>query len=314
VKFSSGKGLARLLAATGACLALAGFPARASVHSLTLADGSTLNVWEQQSRSAFNRGISSWSIRYSVVDAAGTHPGIVSPTGDASRDSAPALTLDSTGTPVLVWSRFDGSYDKVAYARFSQGVWVDFHYLTFGPGDDDQPRVGTGQTGSFLFFITSPGRYQYAPVDLDTGHLIAPPRALGLGAARRDIEEIKTPNLRMTRDGGSDIPINNRCMGSKQCGGGVPSGSSILDPGQGTVQGGLDIPIANAKASVWGVGSSGDCRNMVLTLPGRDGKTVYVFRFARGPMTALQRLDLPPQVGDRFGADLSASYLPTNCN
>ena len=296
------------------CLASAGLPVLASARSVSLAGGTTLTVWEQHGRGAPGRGPEGWSINYSASDAAGTLQGVVPPTGDTARDSAPFLALDATGSAVLVWSRFDGSYRKVAYARFAGGAWTDFHYLTFGPGDDDQPRIGAAMAGAFLFYLGSHGTYQYAPLEMLAGRLFAAPRSIDLGNARRDI--LPPPGGAKTQGASVDIPVVNRCLGEKgACGGQTARKGSPLPPGGGTIQGGtVDIPIVNNKASVWGVGSSGDCGRMVLVIPTHDLKSAYVFRFFTGLTHVLQRVSLPPQVGDRFGEDLAASYLPLVCH
>src|SRR5262245_31568795 len=101
-----------------ACLAAAGLPALADSASVQLTDASVLKVWEQRGRALPGRALLPWSINYSVTDATGTRQGIVSPTGDTARDSAPFLILDETGSAVLVWSRFDGSYQKIAFSRY----------------------------------------------------------------------------------------------------------------------------------------------------------------------------------------------------
>jgi hypothetical protein len=295
----------------------AGLPALASTRSVELADGTSLTVWEQRGRAVTGRGQEPWSINYSVTDASGTRPGVVPPTADAARDSAPFLSTDVTGSIVLVWSRLDGPYQKIAYTRFSGGAWTNFHYLTFGPGDDDEPRIGTGMTGSFLFFHTRPDKYQYVPLDLVAGRLFAPPRSVELGSARRDISASRQRGSAATEGGTVDIPVVNRCGGNKTCSNAVGARAGLLQPGGATTQGGtVDIPVVNnrTKGFVWGVGSSGDCSPMVLVIPSHDLAKVFVFRFASGLTSVLERVSLPSKVEDRFGEGLAASYLPLVCN
>src|SRR5256885_5942005 len=195
-----------MAAAVLACIAASGAQAIASSPSVALADGTSLAVWEQRGRAIPGRGQDTSSIGYSLTDAAGIRLGVVPTTADSARDAAPSLALDGTGSAVLVWSRFDGSNRKIAYARFSGGAWTNIHYLTFGPGDDDEPRIGTGQAGSFLFFIGSPDKYQFAPLDLAAGRLFAAPRLLNLGSARRDIAPVRMPGSTPIR-GAVDAPV-----------------------------------------------------------------------------------------------------------
>ncbi|HEU4401648.1 MAG TPA: hypothetical protein VFT43_06035, partial [Candidatus Polarisedimenticolia bacterium] len=109
-------------------------PVRAATL-VTTSDGRTYAVWERRAPSA---------IAFSFTDATESAAGIIPVTDDVARDTSPALALDPrTGSVVAVWSRFDGSYFKIAYARLESGIWVDFHYLTFGRGNDALPRLGS---------------------------------------------------------------------------------------------------------------------------------------------------------------------------
>jgi hypothetical protein len=305
-----GSGIAKRVAGALACLAAVALPALASTSSVGLADGSTLTVWEHHGRAVPGRGPASWSINYAVTDDAGTRAGVVPPTADVARDSAPYLATDLTGSAVLVWSRFDGTYRKIAYARFSGGAWSNFHFLTFGPGDDDAPRVGTGMAGSFLFFLSRDDKYEFAPLDLMSGRLFAAPRALDLGSARRDIEPLRSPGTPTTQ-AGVDAPVTGVTSAKHH-----PHNATLLQIGSPGVQGGIDSPVTGNqhKASVWGIGSSGDCSRMILVIPAADLKSAFVFRFTSGSNSLLQRVELPAQVQDNFGRDLAASHLPFVCN
>jgi len=280
-------------------LAASGLPALASPRCLSLPDGSSLEVSEQLRPTL--SGEESWRINYTFTDAYGARTGVVPPTMDATRDSAPFLALDATGSAVLVWSRSDGLYRKIAYARFAGGNWTNFHYLTFGVGDDDLPRIGTDMTGSYLFYAARTDKYLYAPLELVTGRLFAAPRFLNVGGTRRDIESPRPPGNVALR-GGVDAPVTGQ------------HGRQLLAGGM-TIEGGTDVPVVSGiKAAVWAVGSSGDCRHLILVVPARDLESVLVFRFANGLIQLLQRVDMPPQITYRFGADTAASYLPLVCN
>ena len=263
-------------------LAASGLPALASPRCVRLADGSSLEVWEQHPPAPVGAE-ESWRINYTFTDAAGARTGVVPPTLDAAADSAPFLALDATGSAVLVWSRSDGFYRKIAYARFAGGNWTNFHYLTFGVGDDDHPRIGTDMTGSYLFYAARPDKYLYAPLELVSGRLFAAPRFLNLGSAHRDIESQRRPGNVALR-GGVDAPVTGRH-------GRVPLAGGM------TMQGGTDVPVVTGRtmSSAWGVGSNGDCRNMILVIPTRDLNNVLVFRFANGRILPAARLQLIPQ-------------------
>jgi len=289
-------------------LATACLPAFAAAPAVLLADGSTLSVWEQHSRARRGQGQPQSSIAYSLTDVAGTHFGVVPTTDDPTADASPFLAIDETGTAVLVWSRFDGSNRKIAFARFSGGSWTDVHYLTFGPGNDDDPRIGVGRDGSYLFFIGQGEKYLYAPVELASGRLNATPRALDLGGARRDITGLRDPGS-VVSFGSTDVPVVSVTPPDKR-----GSGSSTLR--SISPQAAVDVPVVNqhTKSTIWGVGSSGGCRGLVVVVPSHDLKNAYVFSFMNGATTLLRRVGLPDPIVERFGADLAISYLQLRCN
>jgi hypothetical protein len=301
-KFGIGTAVAALI-----CLAASGLPALAAAREVTLADGSTIRVWEQY-RPPEPSG-EAWWIDYSVTDSQGSvTTGHVRPTEDAELDYAPFLAVDETGSAVLVWSRSDGVYRKIAYARFSGNTWTNFHFLTFGPGHDDAPRIGTASTGSFLFYVR-PDKYLYAGIELATGHLVAAPKSLNLGNARRDI--VTPPQFTDgTPRGGVDAPIAGlTARGGSRIDTGSRSRARRLTP-----RGGTDVPVVSGiRAAAWGVGSNVDCAQIILVIPTRDLRSVYVFRFVNGASDILQRLDMPSPVDDRFGATTAESYLPQVC-
>jgi len=297
---------AALLLASG-CL-----PLFAASPSVLLADGSALAVWEQRGRAPRGQTQGQTSIGYSLTDAAGTHLGVVPTTADASADTNPFLALDATGAAVLVWSRFDGSSRKIAFARFSAGAWTSVHYVTFGPGNDDEPRLGVGRDGSYLFFIGQGTKYQYAPIDLVSGNLYGVPKTLNLGSARNDISPVRDPGA-VVSYGSTDVPVVSVAPPDKRGSGGSPS---FRLPGGFTLDAAVDVPVVNqhTKSAIWGVASSPGCRGLVLVVPSHDLKNAYVFRFMNGAMTLLRQVGVPSPVAERFGADLAVTYLPLNCN
>ena len=292
------------------CLAASWAPALAAMRSIDLPDGSALKVWEQPNCA----GTESRALYYAFTNASGTRTGVVPPTMDVAADSAPFLALDATGAPVMVWSRSDGWYRKIAYVRFSGGAWADFHFLTFGPGNEEDPRIGTGSDGSYLFYFARPDRYEYAPLDLISGRLFAAPRVLDLGSARRDVIALRPPGG-ISVLGGVDAPVTGVITkGGKRTAGASAAGP--LDPGKLVLQGGTDVPVVSGhtKAMAWGVGSSGDCRPIVLVIPARDLKSVFVFRFNNGVLNLLERVSLPTPITERFGEETALTYLPTVCD
>ena len=304
-----GIGSAAILGLVASCL-----PAAAEPRTVMGGDGKLVSVWEQRGRANPGRDAANSSLAYSVTDAYGTHTGTVPPTGDAARDSAPFLAADGSGSLVLVWSRFDGVYRKIAFSRFTDGAWTGFRFVTFGPGDDDLPLFAAGQDGAFLFYVVQPNRFFYAPIDLVSGSLIGPPRAIdvvGLGRQK--------PRLRSTGNaplqGATDAPVNWR--GCRD-GGGCVQQSRMLLPGSGTVQGGTDAPVvlhqSNVKASAWGVGSGHGCRKQVLVIPTADAGTVMVAEFLHGWVGLLAFKPVPPQAQQRFAESLAELFLPAVCD
>src|SRR5437899_4884444 len=281
----------RMVAAALALSAATCLSAFASSTSVTIADGASLTVWEQRGCALAGRSRESSSLKYSLTDAAGTHLGVVPTTADAARDGGPYLTLDETGSAVLVWSRFDGSYRKIAYARFAGGAWTNVHYLTFGPGDNYEPRIGTSLAGSYLFFYTQPDTYQYVPLDLVTGRLFAAPKPLDLASAVANVAPQRTPGW-ITAQGATDVPVVGVKGADPRTGGG---GGGVFGLRQPTIQGATDVPVVinHTKAAIWAVGSGGDCRGIVLVIPGRGLESALVFRFANGRTSLLQRVDVP---------------------
>ena len=290
------------------CLAISWLPLHAATRTVELADGTSLAVWEQHGRAV--RGQVMSSIAYQVTDAAGTRVGLVEATVDAARDATPTLAIDPTGSAVMVWSRFDGSNRKIAYVRYAGGVWTDFHYLTYGPRDDVDPRIGTGRGGSFLFYVTQPDVYMYAPLDLVAGRLFAAPRQLNLGSVRR---EITAPQRSLSPLGSVDVPVTGVVPPDRRSGSAYPN---ALRPGRLSPDGAVDVPVAqmHSKGSVWDVGSGGDCTGMILVIPATNMKSAFVFRFISGFTVLLKAVDLPPQPTEEFSRDLAAAQLRFVCN
>jgi hypothetical protein len=283
-------------AAAGAAVLGAWLPAAAAGDAVVTSDGTLLSVWVVRGRARMTEpgGASGTSIGYSASSSAGTVVGTVPPTADAASDLSPRLALDpSSGGAVLVWSRFEGVYSKIAYARFEAGAWVDLHELTFGPGDDLDPRLAVSEQESYLFWFSG-RRYLYAPVDLALGHLLAVPRTLRIDGPR--------PSGPASAHGGSDAPI---VWGRR---------GSVWDPCSPIVQGGQDVPVVNgSRDSVWGVGSQGNCRRIVLVVP-YSSKLLGVYSFDRGATTLITRVGLPDLLRPGYADSVASAYLITGCN
>ena len=119
------------------CGALVQTPALA-VSRLILSDGSVMEVYRTIERyTCGTESTSSGSLTYRITDPSGSQVGIIPSTDEPGRDVFPQLVADPvTGSPVLIWNRFDGIAMKIAYVRYEHGEWVDPHLLTFGPGND----------------------------------------------------------------------------------------------------------------------------------------------------------------------------------
>ncbi len=273
----------------------------ASTRSITTPDGTVVSVWEARARGlAADPDASGGSfLACSISDSSGTWLGTVAPTVDPAIDRHPALAVDpSSGAVVLVWSRFDGVYFKIAYARLEQREWIDFHYITFGPGNDAQPRIGTSATGSYLFWITQGGQYVYAPVEPSGGRLLAAPQGLALGFLRnRGLRSIS---------GNTDAP---NVPGKKK-------NSSVWGAADLTTEGNTDgpnVPGKKKNSSVWAVGSSDACGRLTLVLPDAAADIAHIVAFRNGVKMEIGFVPLPEVVPDGFGDDLAASRLGAGC-
>src|SRR3989442_1699440 len=188
-------------------------------------------------------------------------------------------------------------------------AWTDFHYLTYGSGDDELPLIATTSTGSYLFYTGPSDRYFYAPIDLASGRLFAPPRQIDLGFWHRPTPRPFASGSPGTR-GGVDVPINNRgCRETRTC-----AGTKLTMSGAPTAQGGVDAPIVNGRGAVWGAGSGDTCGNVILIIPASDLKTAVVVVFHNGGARGPERIPPPPQITDGLGDEMAASFLPALCN
>lgn len=286
-----------------ALLLAASAPAQAA-STLVAPDGAVHTVWEVRTR--VHLGPGQWHLAYSVVPPDGeTLTGIIAPTEDTAQDSAPRLALDPVSRkPVVVWTRDDGSSLQIAYARFEAGAWGDFHYLTFARSNDTMPRVGASLYGSFLFYIEDWQHYMYAPLDLSRGLLYAAPRAISQGS--------------LQRTDGDTLTTSGVYAGASA----ATAGTMIREPGDGTTQGGQDVPVnikcnkpdgCPGNASVWDVGSRASCRPQVLVIPGSDLYQAYVIRFDNGAVQLMQVVPIPYPVPEDFGGTTAATFLDTIC-
>lgn len=288
-------------------LLAASAPAHAT-STLTTPDGAVHTVWEVRTRFRLDGDRpGQWHLAYSVALPEGeTLTGIIAPTGDTAQDSAPRLALDpATRKAIVAWTRDDGTSLQIAYARFEAGGWGDFHYLTFGRSDKRLPRIGISLYGSFLFYVEDGQNYMYAPVDLSRGSLYAAPRAISQGALQR------------TDDGSSTT--SSVYLGASSS----TAGTRLREPGDGTTQGGQDVPInikcnkpdgCPSNANVWDVGSRSNCRPQVLVIPGGDLYQAYVVRFDDGAVSLLQVVPVPYPVPEDFGGTTAATFLDAICS
>jgi len=289
------------IGAAGCVLLLGSSPPASAASSITAPDGAVYRVWEVRARGPVDDPDARASaIAYSVSDASGMRVGVVPGTADAAVDRWPSLAIDPvSGKPVVVWSRSDGVYLKIAYARFAQAGWTDLHFLTFGPGNDLLPRAATSATGSYLFWIAQGSHYLSAPIELPTGWLLAAPSGLGIGSTR-GVDRVGI-------EGGHDGP------GPPPKGGNKGGSGPIWVRSDLTIDGGSDgtgPPLHHG--ALWGVSSDADCRSLVLTLPDRAGM-LRVLDFTNSAIHEIGRVQVPAVVPERFGDDTAASYLASIC-
>jgi hypothetical protein len=301
-----------------ACALLIPLPAF-SEQSLVTPSGAVLQVWEHPERPDHGAGSGSRAIRFAVTDVGGRREGFLPGTEDAALDQHPRLAVDPPrGKPVVVWSHWDGSAQKIAYARFEGGEWRDRHMLTFGPGDDSQPRIGVTRDGAVLFWVSGRGRYMYAPVDLSAGHLMAPGRLIHPSSERRSSGRtlLTTPGDDAVQ-GNSDIPIWTACGHGKR----PACSSSLGEPTRSPhhkprFQGNTDIPIIPLKgqrALTWAVASSPGCRGLVIALPARDAHSLDIVVLENDSLRPLRREAVPAPIPRGFGANVASAYLSSIC-
>jgi hypothetical protein len=307
------------------CALLIAAPALAG-QSLVTPSGAVLEVWQQRGQviSGGNDVTDGSAIRFAVTDIGGRREGFLAGTADAARDQHPRLALDPrTGDAVAVWSRWDGSVQKIAYARFDGRVWHDQHMLTFGPGDDRQPRIGIGRDGAVLFWISGRGRHMYAPVELSAGHLMAPGRPIHPSAERPSSGQTSlTSPGDSAIQGNSDIPIWTYRQGCSSSGNSMACSTSYsggliqLPKGDESVQGTSDVPIIlvdGYRSPTWAVASSPGCRRQVIALPARDARFLDLLVLENDTIRPTRRMTVPSPTPQEFGANASSSLLASIC-
>ena len=250
--------------------------------------GTTYEVWELRERTFLGDSTSGSSVlRYAVIELDSRHEGVVNGTDDGALDTQPRLALDpSTNEPVLVWSRWDGSHQKIAYSRYSGTQWSSPRIITFGPGDHWLPRIGAARDGEYLFWVSKGDHYMYAPLNLSTGALISSAR------------QIK-PSYAHGRDKGP---------------------APMREPGY-TIQGGSDAPIitrkpkstGKTKSELWAVASGRDCRAQVVVVPSDDVQSLSIFSFHNGTIHLRTRLPVPTPIPDGYGDQAARTFLRSLC-
>ena len=264
------------------------------------------------------------ALTFTWQDAVGTRNGIVGPTADLAVDHSPVLTLDPrSGRPVLIWSRWDGTSMKLAWSRFDGDRWTDARFLTFGPGNDLSPAVGTSSAGSYLFWKNEQNQFFYAPIDLGTGRLFAAPALVG--AAESPVASVTT---RLRPEGSSDVPIilggcdpNHPETCTDPGGGGAGSGSGVIKP-----EGGSDVPIIICgptsgvecdppKTNIYSqvelvVASDALCASQVLVMASEHGRQLHAVEFLGGGRTrTLDRMAIHPGTDPLAAATAFGSRL-----
>jgi hypothetical protein len=152
---------------------LAAAPARADVQKIT-ADGTVHRVDVDVTTSAKGTGT---GIRYTrQKPAGGRDTSWVPGTDDIAADRDPVLDIEpSSGRPVLVWSRNEGTGFDLFVSRLENGAWTAPRLLVHGAGDDLLPQIRYDDrylhvawrqqdpSGSIAFFRSSFDAPSWAP-------------------------------------------------------------------------------------------------------------------------------------------------------
>ncbi|MCZ6695062.1 MAG: hypothetical protein O7A63_00845 [Acidobacteria bacterium] len=307
---------------TAACVALVTLPAFAGNKDVLITPtGITYAVWEQRERTFLGDPTSAISaLHYSVIKLDTRSEGVVSGTNDEALDTQPRLAFDqSTNEPVMVWSRWDGSNQKIAYSRYSGNQWSSPKMLTFGPGDDTNPRIGAAVDSEFLFWITRGDHHMYAPFDLSTGHLLSPGKPIHFSFSNNSSTTSPEEPGIGTLEGGQDAPIlggsctrltNGRCRG-----GWYGEATQIQEPNN-TIQGNTDAPIIliNSQAQLWAVASRRGCREQVVAVPANDVQSLAILSFRNGRIILIDLLAVPTPIPDGYGDQAARTFLMSLCD
>jgi hypothetical protein len=233
-------------------------------------------------------------------------------TGSAASFVAKVIQDPASGQSIAVWSATDGQYSKIVYSRLVDGIWSDFHYVTFGRGNDTHPRIALTQDGAILFWISSGQRYMYAPIDLSAGRLYAVPRHIPLRTA--GLQTLSGGGTK--QDGGTDVPIivEDCPEGQEDC---VPL-EPTPDPAnrfQILSEGGTDVPIIADVSLLWSVTGRSDCSLLIMTLPESLSGAYHVVRFERAGWKRAGKIRVVP--GDFKGLrpqQAADSVLESSCH
>ncbi len=123
------------------------------------------------------------ALAYSVLHPGGqVVTGFVSPTEDLSADREPSLVLfPGEEGPFLVWTRNDGTYDQIAFSRYTGTLWTEMQYMTSDAQDHLHPQAGVDSRGTaYVVWVESSGGGSVAVATFDprTGTLLTGPRDL----------------------------------------------------------------------------------------------------------------------------------------
>ncbi len=314
--------LGRMIA-VAAGVAVVAAPAFAGNKNILIAPtGIIYEVWEQRERTFSGDSADAIAaLHFAVIELDTRHEDVVNGTNDFALDTQPRLAFDpSTNEPVLVWSRWDGSHQKIAYSRYSGTNWSSPEIVTFGPGDDRLPRIGTARDGEYLFWVSKGDHYMYAPFDLSTGNLLSSAKQINPSYANdsSDLLLLEEPPIDSV-EGGIDAPIlggsafctrhpNGKCRGRD----GGPS--EIQEPGQ-TIHGGSDAPIISieSQSQLWAVASNRRCRAQVVAVPADDVQSLSILSFDNGRIRLSTRLAVPTPIPDGYGDQAARTFLMSLC-
>ncbi|PYQ14840.1 MAG: hypothetical protein DMH00_00675 [Acidobacteria bacterium] len=234
-------------------------------------------------------------------DGAQTH-GVIrpAPSGGGDRDPVLLLVPGSSG-PALIWSRQEGSFDRIAYSRYSGGTWSEVRYFTNTPHHNLYPQAGVdaGGTGYVVWVqAEGSGAVMLATFDPLTGDLIASPRDLFRELVRHAPPQWLTPDLAVPS--GLGLPQSGQIVVSLDGGNDTPA-----VPPANAYTGHLDLPVGGVVAL------TPVCSQAVAAVV--RGKALWIGVFQNGVVREYYRSVVPAGAPENYVNLLLQSLLTRHC-